>query len=267
MKILSFYFLCLLFFSGGVYAQQKENWVTYMTSMDGKPGSMMVDMGLDHMMSKNKLPYLVITGPLTTNCDSAGMPGKDEIGRMEEMLTATTNYISGVTPRAVAGTFTHNCRRLNYYYVKDTAGIRTAVARMYRRNFAGTDYGIKIKKDPGWDVYTKFLLPDELTAAHLNTAELIARMEKDSLAKPKNVRFNLAFASDTGREKFVNDVTTNGFKVERIADSKTHIVSYGLIISRIMTVTEKEMNGITDSLITLANKHDGGFYNWDITGH
>src|SRR6185369_11842314 len=92
------------------------------------------------------LPFLVVTGPRANNCTNpSGMPGADEINTLEDILSATDDFLTGVTAKKLAGTFTYNCERLNYYYVRDTVAVRNAIARMYNKSFKGYKYTVKIK--------------------------------------------------------------------------------------------------------------------------
>src|SRR5262249_50197216 len=136
---------------------QTEDWDTYMAKYGNKPGSVMVDMGLMAKAPDKRYPYLVITGPRAKRCNEDGMPANDEIQVMEEILSATGNFITGVTSKTLAGTFMYNCERLNYYYVKDTMGVRNAIRRMYDRSYTDYDYAINIKPDEGWTTYRTFL--------------------------------------------------------------------------------------------------------------
>lgn len=99
---------------------QNEQWDTYMVKMGNMPASVLVDMSLLQTAPDKRFPYLVVTGPKTRNCDAHGLPGKEEIAALEDVLNATGNFLTGLTPKILSGTVTRNCQRLNYYYVKDT---------------------------------------------------------------------------------------------------------------------------------------------------
>ena len=136
---------------------QNENWDTYMAKFDKLPGSVLVDLGLYETAPNKLYPNLVITGPLAQSCNGQGLPDKEEIDALENILDATGNFLTGVTPKILAGTLTYDCKRVNYYYVKDTIGIRNAIARMYNRNYKDYRYAITIRSDPEWKTYRTFL--------------------------------------------------------------------------------------------------------------
>ena len=66
MKFFKFIVLLYLFIPFYATAQQ-EQWDTYMAKFAGKPGSIMVDLGLQEKAPDKLYPFLVITGPKTIN--------------------------------------------------------------------------------------------------------------------------------------------------------------------------------------------------------
>src|SRR3954464_12246174 len=94
-------FICSLLFCS--VSGQTEQWDTYVAKFGGRPGSVMVDMGLYETAPDTRYPYLVITGPRSLKCDKNGMPGKEEISQLEDILGATTTFLSGATAKVLAG--------------------------------------------------------------------------------------------------------------------------------------------------------------------
>jgi hypothetical protein len=243
---------------------QTEQWDTYMAKYDNKPGSVMVDMGLMASAPDRRYPNLVITGPVAHNCNSLGIPSKEEIEKLEEILSATGNFLTGVTAKVLAGTFTSNCQRLNYYYVKDTFGIRNALARMYNRSYRDYDYAIKIKPDPEWKTYSTFLYPDDASLNWMENDKIISRLinEGDSLKKPRDINFELYFKSDTDRKRFATYETGKGYKEGRMTESRKAPVTYAIIISKFGPVKMDEINKMTAELKADVQKYHGVYAGW-----
>lgn len=185
-----------------------------MAKFGNKPGSVLVDMALLDRAPDKKYPFLVITGPQAHGCDANGIPAKDEIDALEDMLSTTGNFITGVTAKVLAGTFTYNCERLNYYYVKDTAGIRNAVRRLYDRGYPNYSYAINMKYDPAWTTYRTFLYPDEDMLLWMENSKMIAKMieQGDSLASKRDITFAFYFRSDTAMQAFKDFAAAHGYK-------------------------------------------------------
>ncbi|MCD6011378.1 MAG: hypothetical protein K0Q79_1240 [Flavipsychrobacter sp.] len=245
-------------------AQNEGRWAAYMTIMDGKPASVLVDLNLASKAPLSQYPNLVITGPMVQTCKNDGLPDTAEIEALEEVLTATSNFIAGVTAKVNAGTFTHKCQRLNYYYVKDTTGIRNAIARMYKRSFSNYSYAIKIKPDREWDTYFKVLFPDELTQNRMVNDDIIWKMMErgDSLNVMRDIHFKLFFASDTARTNFIKGVADKGYKQLKLNQSKKPPVAYGVVLQKQVLLRPEDINAATEELIKEARKHNGEFEGW-----
>ncbi len=255
--------LICCFLISPAYAQN-EQWDTYMAKFGDKPGSVLVDMALLPDAPDRKYPNLVITGPRAHHCNNQGLPDREEIEQLEEILDATNNFLTGVTPKILVGTFTYNCERLNYYYVKDTTGIRNALRRMYDRGFRDYNYVIRISSDPGWITYRSFLYPNDETLNWMENDKIISKMLQhgDSLTTQRDITFDLSFRSDTDRRSFAALAISKGYKAEKYTDPKTPSDAYGLTVSKYAFVKMDFLTSTTSELKSESRKHHGVYNGW-----
>ena len=242
---------------------QTEHWDTYMAKFGDKPGSVLVNMGYKDYAPDRRYPYLVITGPQALNCNKEGLPNKEEIDVLEGILDATDNFITGVTAKVLVGTFTYNRERLNYYYVKDTVGIRNAIMRLYNRNYKNYKYAINMKPDKEWNTYLTFLYPDKETLIWMDNDKIITGMldAGDDLSKERNINFDLYFKSDTGRMAFSDFAHSKGYKTElKSADNRNY--PYQLIVSKFTLVKMDALNTMTKELKSELGKYDSFYNGW-----
>lgn len=261
MKI--FIVIPLLLIITSSYAQ--ENWDMYMTTMSGRPASVLVDLNVVNFAPDVRMPFLVITGPRANKCDAQGLPDKDEIDRLEVILDETGNFLSALTPKGLVGTLTYNCERVNYYYVKDTTGIRTAIHRLYTRSFSDYKYALNIKRDPDWKTYRYFLYPTDENYNWMENSKVITRLlqQGDSLSRPRKVQFALFFKTDTGRAAFNEQAVIDGFNTERLATAPPRSLSFGTIISKQMPADMGTIKDVTLLLREQARIHSGKLDSWD----
>ena len=226
---------------------QVEHWDTYMAKFGDKPGSVLVDMGYKDIAPDSKYPFLVITGPQALDCNKQKLPGNEEIERLEEILDATNNFITGVTAKVLVGTFTYNCERLNYYYVKDTIGVRYAIMRLYNRNYPNYKYAINMKADRDWSSYRTFLYPNDETLNWMENNKIIAKMlqQGDSLTKPRDINFDTYFRTDTGRA------------------SQSPNMPYELILTKHEAVKMDAVNKMTEELKAELKKYNSIYVGWE----
>lgn len=244
---------------------QTEHWDTYMAKFGDKPGSVLVDMGYKDAAPDSRYPFLVVTGPRSQDCNKQKLPANEEIGRMEEMLDATTSFITGVTAKVLVGTFTYNCERLNYYYVKDTAGVRYAIMRLYNRNYPNYEYAINMKADREWSVYRTFLYPGDETLNWMENDKIITKMlqQGDSLTQPRDINFELYFKTDTGRQSFVGFMKEKGYKTDTTQISQSPNVPYELVLTKHASVKMDTINEMTQEIKTGLKKYNSIYVGWN----
>ena len=246
---------------------QNDGWDTYIAKFGDKPGSVLVDMGLINTAPDKRYPYLVITGPQVHKCNADGLPDKEEIDQLEEILSATDNFLTGVTAKMLTGTFSYNCERLNYYYVKDTVGIRNALMRMYRRSYPDYSYVINMKKDQEWVTYRTLLYPDEKVKNWMENDKVITKMmqDGDSLTGQRDISFDLYFKTDTDRTAFASYAGTHGFDVtvpNSDPVSKGTQMPYELTISKYSYVKMDGMVAMTEEIKQQVRQHHGVYGGW-----
>ncbi len=244
---------------------QTERWDTYMAKFGDKPGSVLVDMGYKDMAPDSRYPFLVVTGPKAQDCNKQKLPNSEEIDRMEEILDATTNFITGVTAKVLVGTFTYNCERLNYYYVKDTMGVRYAIMRMYNRNYTNYEYAINMKADREWSAYRAFLYPNEETLNWMENDKTIAKMlqQGDSLTASRDINFELYFKTDTGRRSFIGFANQKGYRTDTTQVSQSANVPFELVLTKHARVSMDAINDMTGAIKAELKKYNSIYVGWN----
>ncbi len=263
-------FLMTLLFAAPWYSLcfgQVEHWDTYMANYDGKPGSVLVDLGLKANAPDQRYTYLVITGPEAHNCDHKGLPDRSEIETLEQILDATGDFITGVTAKMLAGTFTYHCQRLNYYYVKDTVGIRNALHRLYNRNYKDYEFVLNMKHDAYWRTYLTFLYPNDATLNWMENDKVIVDLLQhgDSLKTKRDIVFAACFNQDTTKTKFENAIREHGFKIEKSRAIKGSEQPLCLYFSTFNTVSNDTISKYSSVVKQLAAQYGGSYKGWDAT--
>ena len=263
------YFFCLqllittfFFMPAGA---QEQDWDTYMARFGDKPGSVLVDLGSINEAQNKRYPCLVITGPKAHKCNKQGLPEKEEIDELEQILDATDNFLTGVTPKVLAGTFTYNCERLNYYYVRDTMNVRNAIMRMYNRGYANYSYALNMKYDPQWDTYRTFLYPSDETLAWIENDKIITKMlqQGDDLTKQRDIKFEMYFRADSNRTACADFAVSKGYKVRKLTASKSTNAPFELIVFRYAYVKIEDIYTMMEELKKEVKKDHGFFNGWE----
>lgn len=247
-------------------AAQQENWDAYISRYNNKPCSILVDLALVHSAPDHLLPYLVVTGPRAHTCTGKeGLLTPSEIQELEGILDVTGGYLGGVTARKLAGTLTYNCERLNYYYVRDTTGVRNAIRRMYATNYGTYEYTLHIKSDPQWTAYSTFLYPDSTTKSWMKTSRSIIDMRKQGqdISQPHPLHYKLGFRSDSARENFRIWSGANGFTFVSNNQSQQFGMPFDLTISRSCWLRTDSIMAVESLLTEQARLHSGYYAGWE----
>ena len=132
MKTIS---VALLLFPIFLYAQQQEEWDVYMSKHEKGTGSTMLNMALKRVAPLRDLPFVLVTGVTFRECTSDGFPTKGEFPNLYRMSDSVKSVIDASTKNLLAGSFTYQCQRLDYYYLADTTGIRSKLGNLYATQF------------------------------------------------------------------------------------------------------------------------------------
>ena len=129
MKISCSWFTAPLLFLSTVLSAQQAQWEVYMGQYEKGPGSTIVDMSVKNIAPVKELPFLLVTGITFEKCTGDGSPEKDAFPQLYKVSDAVKPIIDAAVKNVFAGTFTYQCERLDYYYIKDTMGIREKLNR------------------------------------------------------------------------------------------------------------------------------------------
>jgi hypothetical protein len=245
---------------------QEEQWDVYLAKYDKGAGSTMLNMGLKKIAPVKDLPFVLIAGVTFRECEADGFPGKRELIRLYIISDSIKAHVDSVAPKnRLAGTFTYQCERLDYYYIADTNRLRLELVSLIARQFPGYVPYINIKPDPGWEGYLHFLYPNEMIRAHMENQKLVMKLTDagDKLDKPRKTDHWLYFKTRTDRDCFIRYALVKKFKIEKKDTVTNNIRPFQLQISRIDKVDIQSINALTQELKSQAELCKGEYDGWE----
>jgi hypothetical protein len=257
-------FLVFLSLNNLAWAQGK-NWDTYLAQYEKGPGSTTLNMALLKAAAQKNLPFLVITGVTTQDCGKEGFPTKEAFDQLYKLSDHIEEVISETTVNELAGSFTYQCERLDYFYVHDTLQLRKKLTALYTSKYSHYTPTITIKKDRDWEAYTKFLYPNEQTREYMANEKVLngLRLAGDALEKPRTIEHWLYFNSSKEREQFITYAVREKFKIESIAFVKKEKQPYQVQISRTDNIELPSLNKLTLELKQKAKELNGNYDGWE----
>lgn len=246
-------------------AQEEEAWDVYLAQYDKGPGSTLLNMNLKQVAPVKTHPYLLKTGVRFKNCNGDGLPEQGEFAWLNLISEAAALVVKRFSESVLAGTFTYQCERNDYYYVSDTAGIRDALMRMYSSRFAKYTPLVSITKDEKWETYLTFLYPNEETQEYMSNSKVVMELEKagDKLEKERQVDHWIYFPTERDRKCFISYCTAQKFKIEAQETSKESKLPFKLQISRIDKADLSSISVLTLELRRQAAKCKGDYDGWE----
>jgi hypothetical protein len=259
IRLISFITLPILISSS--LKAQKANFDAYKAQYDQEAGNTIFDKGLKQTAPVGDYPFVLITGVKFKDCDK-GVPTEKEQPNLDRVSDSVYANVTKLVKNIMAGTFTYQCERLEYYYIVDTAQIRDRLTALYKKYFNSYETYINIKPDKDWDAYLKFLYPNEETMEYMENEKILMSLEKqgDNLQKERRVDHWLEFSDLNDMSNFfASFVLPQGFQL----DTKEKHHQYGLHIFRTDKIDLPSINKITAGLRKEAKKYNGVYKGWE----
>jgi hypothetical protein len=244
---------------------QEDNWDVYMARYEKGSGSTLINMSAKMHAPDMELPFIVITGVTFDGCTTEGFPTKSQFPELYEIADSVDKILSTNTKSVHAGTFTYQCERLDYYYVKDTSTVRLNLYNLYTSAFPKYKSYINIKEDKSWEAYLKFLYPNEETYEYMSNQKIVLKLQEagDKLEKPRKVDHWLYFKTEASLNCILAYLKTNHFEIENKEKDNSSDSPFKLQISRTDKVDLDSITQITLELRKQALKCNGDYDGWE----
>ena len=244
---------------------QEEGWDVYMAQYEKGPGSTVINMALRQVAPVKNLPYILVTGVKFKDCGNDGFPSKAEFNTLYKISDSVKTIIEHHITNKLAGTFTYQCERLDYYYISDTAGIRQKLTGLYTKRFKEYEPYISIKQDMDWKAYLDFLYPTEDIYESMTNQKVVLKLQQagDKLEKERQVDHWIYFTTENDQNCFISYATSNKFKIESKGQTKDPKRPFKLQISRIDKADLSSISKITLELRKQAERCKGDYDGWE----
>ncbi|MFC1745787.1 DUF695 domain-containing protein [Candidatus Riflebacteria bacterium] len=240
-----------------------DTWEIYPCDIDGNIAFVSCDIGIAESVPLEDKSIALKIHLQLKNPDENGLPTDSEF----EVLKALEDAAIDVIEKAGAifvGRVT--CAGSRYYicYMPEANLLQEPLESIIADKF---DYKLQFLEtdDPDWDVYWDELYPTEYDWQVINNRRLLETLQEngDALTRARRIDHWLYFATEDGRAKFEEEITTRDFKVEGQPESDKEDFPFGLQIYHSIVPDYQAINAITIDLIDLAKNHDGNYDGWE----
>ena len=258
LSIFCFLFPVILF-------AQQDLWDVYLAQYEKGVGSTLINISAKSYAPNRNFPFVVVTGVTFTGCNSDGMPSKEQFPELYKISDSVKSEIDRIVSNISVATFTYQCERLDYYYVKDTVGLRGQIFQIYSKYFQSYKPYFNIKEDKTWEAYLTFLYPNDETFEFMQNQKVVTKLVEsgDKLDKARLVDHWIYFVTEQDRDCYIKYTTKLGFKVEAKEKTKDTLKPFALHISRTDKVDVATISKLTIELRKEAIKCNGDYDGWE----
>jgi hypothetical protein len=197
----------------------QHDWENYVVSIDGRPVSINVDLGLFTAAPIKERPFVIILRTKIKNPDTKGMPYSEEQGTLLQIEDSLIDELGKETGAIFAGRFTQRGLREFYFYAPDTIGYEKGV-KQAMKNFPAYEWLSRAKEDKKWENYYTVLYPADVELIKIKSKRQIETISQSNLVSKKDILINHYFSFNTfsNREKFLRELPWPGFEIMELPE-------------------------------------------------
>ena len=197
-----------------------DNWDSYLCEVDGKPASIIVDLGAVAEAPMLQFPYFGHITLLLQNPDENGFPGREEYLILADMEDALVASMTEENASVHIGCCITDGRYELIFYTHGQEGWRRKTTDVLA-SFPDREWDASAHYEPNWDTYLGFLFPGEHDLLAIQNRRLCRRLteEGDDLSTIRPISHWLDFADSESGELFCQDISEQGFFVETFLPS------------------------------------------------
>jgi uncharacterized protein (TIGR01619 family) len=246
-------------------SRPEENWVGYLSNVDGVIGSIVVDLAIRKIAPAIDKPNVAWVFLNVNNPNSNGFPGASEMVELDNIEETLALEITSKINAVYVGHLNSDGRRDVYFYIGDPSAFKSTVSDSMS-GFPDHQAQFDWKNDENWEGYLEFLYPRPRQMQSIENRKVISVLEEngDKLTKERPVEHWIYFKSENGRNQFLSMISGKNFQVlDESYDANRGALPFGLQISRVDKVDQENIDEYTLFLWETANECDGDYDGWE----
>lgn len=237
-----------------------DNWNVYFTEVEGRPATIMVDLGLAPGGPQADRPFLFRLKLQVLKPTPDGFPSNEENATLHALEDKLESIVCKALDAVYVGRITCDGSRDFFYYHNAEARIpalMSELAALLKRRGFEADGG----REDGWEGYFDFLYPSAIEyQVMMNESVLNNLMEHgDDLQTARPINHFVYFLTPAARDAFVRDAARKGYALERNLDATKDSPRPGALLVHTAPATHDVLREATIDLFQLAEKHDGEY--------
>jgi uncharacterized protein (TIGR01619 family) len=242
-----------------------DNWDCYFCTVDDRPASISVDLGLAGNAPVAPLFHVACVRVPMRNPREDGLSSADEarvLWQIEDALQ-TQGHSDDLLGLFVGRTTSAGSRDL-YFYVS-SPDVWISRAKQIAPRFSTYNLKIETWEDRSWKTYFDFLMPNEEQRQRIENRRVCERLEQhgDPLLQAREIDHWIYFRERRHRDEFEANALARGYQVRACSDPSERDTRYGIQIYRVDVPSYDLIDSITIPLFQLAHECDGEYDGWE----
>ena len=235
-----------------------DDWDVYFTHVDGKPASMLLDLGLGPDAPIPGMSVMCYVTLEFRDPDENGMSKRSEYERLLAIEDALVPALTHDTCMFV-GRCTTGGQRDFFFYMDNAKGVEEKVESVMAA-FEEYAWDMGLVEEPGWDTYLEFLYPDEqgMDTIWNNRVRRQLQENGDDMSVPRQIDHWLYFPSEQDRQAFKTEAEAEKFTVTLLDPEADK--PFGVLVQR--DDAPDDIDDVTWPLRELAGAHGGIYDGW-----
>ncbi|TPE45565.1 DUF695 domain-containing protein [Pontibacter mangrovi] len=243
----------------------EPDWEFHFRSIDNKPGSIAVDLGLASVAPITEKPHLLQVAVKMSNPRPDGLSSLQETIVLQSLEDDLEEMLRSTCQATYAGRLTSNGYRKVYFYLSEPNGYAEHIQQVMQ-NYSNHEYSHKVVKDASWSRYFNFLYPEPEQLQSIKNRKVLEELESngDDLSKERQVDHWLYFKTKEDREAFLESISKENYAVvtsDFLASSQDY--PYRLHINRTDKLNQLSIDKAVLYLQRLAQRHHGEYDGWE----
>lgn len=243
----------------------KEDWDSYLCSVNDKPASIYVNLALKDIAPDRQRPILLIVWLYLLNPNPEnGLSTQAEFDTLVAIEDALTPVIEREYSAIYPGRVTNDGRREFYFYSHKTENFEARVGQVLGK-FEGYEFKAWTAGNADWDQYLNLLYPSASARRWIDDRRVVTLLEShgDKLSIERPIDHWAYFSSNEAREKFEQQIVSLGFNTQDKLVNDDKDMEYAIVFRKTQAAQLDAIHQTTTALELAASTCQGQYDGWE----
>ena len=233
------------------------NWEFFRRQIDGKPASILVNIGIADELPKMTFNKLIKIFIRLNNSNQDGLTTRDEANALDKIEDEINDKINENTTISV-GRITHEQSREYFYYLSNLDDVDLIYSIFIENNY---ECRKMVSIDEDWDEYGQRLFPSDREWQEIQDRNVVESLKGhgDLLKDKREVDHYSYFKCKSDATGFINEIQKMGFTVKNLEQTDDNFVVHA---TRFECPSFPEITKSTLPLFDLSGKWNGDYDGW-----